>query len=111
MACNNRLPQFSDSFFRQPDPETETDISFVSDSSKYSSSSLFEELCEIRKLHPPKLFADQLNANSLRYKLDELTPLLTEKAVDILFISETKLDTSFRDQLFQVEGYRLERRD
>ena len=29
----------------------------------------------------------------------------------ILFISETKLDLSFRDQLFQVEGYWLERRD
>ena len=34
--------------------------------------------------------------------------LLIEKVVDILFIAETKLDSSFRDQLFQVEGYRLE---
>ena len=36
---------------------------------------------------------------------------LVDRIVAILFISETKIDASFRDQLFQVEGYRLERRE
>ena len=40
----------------------------------------------------------------------EIKPLLIDRIVDILFISESKLDESFRDQLFQVDGYRLEQR-
>ena len=62
-------------------------------------------------MHPRKLIAGHLNINSMRYKFDVIKPLLAEKIVDILFMSETKLDSSFRDELFQVESYRLERRD
>ena len=37
--------------------------------------------------------------------------LLNEKLVDLLFISETKLDSSFRDNIFEVQEYKLERCD
>ena len=41
----------------------------------------------------------------------EIKSLLIDRNFDILFISESKLDESFRNQLFQEDGYRLERRD
>jgi exonuclease III len=40
--------------------------------------------------------AAHLNINSLRYKFDEIKEVLTDNIVDLLIISETKLDESFR---------------
>jgi hypothetical protein len=37
--------------------------------------------------------------------------LLNEKTVDLLFISETKIDSSFTNSIFEVSGYKLERHD
>ena len=112
-TCVHRLPKFSESFFLNDTPKSETTCneSIISMTSECSSSYVFEELIDVIKQHPRKLISGHLNINSLRYKFEEIKPILVNKTVDILFISETKLDLSFRDQLFQVEGYRLERRD
>jgi hypothetical protein len=40
--------------------------------------------------------AAHLNINSLRYKFDEIKEVLTDNIVDLLIISETKLDTGER---------------
>jgi exonuclease III len=42
--------------------------------------------------------AAHLNINSLRYKFDEIKEVLTNNIVDLLIISETKLDESFNDR-------------
>ena len=105
------MPQFSESFFLENVHDSDINKSLLSTYSECSSSDLFEELVQVRKMHPRKLIAGHLNINSMCYKFDEIKPLLAEKTVDILFISENKLDPSFRNELFQVEGYRLERRD
>jgi hypothetical protein len=34
-----------------------------------------------------------------------------DNIVDLLIISETKLDESFNDNLFSVDGYKVQRRD
>jgi len=47
----------------------------------------------------------------VRYKFDEIKELLTDKIVDFLVIAETKIDQSFNDNLFQVEGFKMFRRD
>ena len=65
---------------------------------------ILEEMVQVRKMHPRKLIAVHLNINSIHYKFDQIKPLLAEKIVDIHFILETKLDPSFRDEVFQVEG-------
>ena len=51
-----------------------------------------------------------LNINSLRHKFNDLKPVLLEK-LTILIISETKLDDTFNDNLFLVNGYKMERND
>ena len=42
---------------------------------------------------------------------DEIKDILLDKVVDCLIISETKLDSSFKDSIFEVDGYKLQRRD
>ena len=46
----------------------------------------------------------QLNINSLRNKFDSLVQMLHNN-LDILLISETKIDSSFPTAQFQIEGY------
>ena len=55
--------------------------------------------------------AAHLNINSLRYKFDEIKEVLNDNIVDLLIISETKLDKSFIDNLFSVDWYKVQRRD
>jgi exonuclease III len=52
-----------------------------------------------------------LNINSIRYKFDDLQQILHDKLCDMLIISETNLDISFNNNLFTVDGYKMERRD
>ena len=52
------------------------------------------ELCtleNIRNTNPGKLVLGQLNINSIRNKLDDLSDLIVDK-VDIFLVSETKID-------------------
>jgi hypothetical protein len=66
---------------------------------------------DARKLHPRNFITAYLSVNSIRYKFDEIRELLTDRIVDLLFIAETKLDATFNDNLFSVDGYKLHRRD
>ena len=61
-------------------------------------------LCSIRKRSLNKLVVAHLNINSLRLKFDSLVQKITGN-VDILMISETKLDNSFPEGQFLIEGY------
>jgi hypothetical protein len=47
----------------------------------------------------------------MKFKFVEIEELLNEKTVDLLFISETKINSSFRNSIFEVSGYKLERHD
>ena len=52
-----------------------------------------------------------VNANSISgFKFHEIRTWLLSGRLDILVISETKIDGSFPDSQFQVEGFRLCRR-
>ena len=41
----------------------------------------------------------------------EIAEMLKNKIVDLLFIAETKSDSSFQNTIFEVPGYKLERKD
>ena len=41
------------------------------------------------------LYISHLNINSLRHKFHDLSDLFSDRLVDIIFISETKLDSTF----------------
>lgn len=69
-------------------------------------------LKNIRLKNPNRIIIAQLNINSIRNKFNILSSIITNK-IDILMISETKLDASFPNNQFTINGftapYRLDR--
>ena len=61
-------------------------------------------LSNLRKKYIGRLIIGHLNINSLRNKFEELK-FLTQGRMDILMISETKLDESFPTNQFLIEGF------
>ena len=52
-----------------------------------------------------------LNINGLRNKFYEISDMLTQNLVDVLFLTETKLDASFPIAQFSLPGYKTIRAD
>ena len=71
---------------------------------------IFYDLIDIRKKYTNNFLICHLNINSMRYKFDEIKELLFDKVVDCLIVSETKIDSTFKDSLFEVDGYKLQSR-
>ena len=61
-------------------------------------------LNKLRREHIKNLLLAHININSIRNKFDALTEMVKGK-VDILLISETKLDDSFPQNQFFINGY------
>ena len=62
-------------------------------------------LKSLRSNHRQKIIMGHIKINSIRYKSDILKPMLTE-VLDTLMISEIKLDDSFPEAQFYIEGFR-----
>ena len=102
--------QFSESFY-----DNNSTVSYDHDTSLNNLNetlpSVFDEIKNVRNNHTYKFMVSHLNINSLKSKFVEIHELLNDKIVDLFFISETKLDPTFRDSLFEVSGYKMERKD
>ena len=61
-------------------------------------------LIDLRNKNPDRLILSHLNVNSLRNKFEFLVPLVKDN-IDILMLSETKLDSSLPHARFSIEGY------
>ena len=86
-------------------------LSDIDNTGGNSSQDVFDQVREVREKHRDNFIAGHLNINSLRHKFVEIKELMTDKLIDLMFISETKLDSSFLDGTLEAEGYRIERRD
>ena len=88
----------------------ESDESILLDQSTLSTlnyesiSDPFEKLKNTRLKNPNRLIIAQLNINSLRNKFDLLVRM-QHSNLDILLISETKIDSPFPTAQFQIKGY------
>ena len=81
------------------------DVSIYSeDFSNVSHSDAQQVLKNIGKSNVNKLIFAQLNINSLRNKFDMVSGLI-KGYVDVFMISETKLDDSFPEGQFFIDGY------
>ena len=63
-----------------------------------------EEFDNLRLKNPNRLICAHLNINFVRNKIDLLSDIIKNN-IDILIISETKLDWSFPNEQFQIHGY------
>ena len=70
-----------------------------------------DALKAFRQKHPHKLIVCHLNLNSLRNKFTEMSDVCVRNTVDILFLSETKIDASFPSAQFAVPGFKCIRAD
>ena len=105
-----------------PDPpknilETNTEISLLSSPdnindfpinntilNKDDDSDPYKLLKSIKVSNVNRLIIGQLNINSLRHKFEALK-LIIKGNIDILIITETKLDDTFTDSQFDIDGY------
>ena len=62
------------------------------------------QLDSLRRDNLNKIIFAYLNINSIRNKFDHLADLIKGK-IDVLMISESKIDDSFRDSQFFLDGY------
>ena len=95
--------------------------SFFGDKTSYNSTTDLEldnngvsaAIQQLRNSHRirKKCIIANLNINSLPNKFVKVKEWLNRKAFDIKSIQETKIDRSFPDSQFQIDGYRLFRRD
>ena len=63
-----------------------------------------DALNKIRKKNSGRIIIDHLNINSLQNKFEMLKDV-TRNKIDILLISETKLDDAFLLSQFNLEGF------
>ena len=119
------LPKFSDSFFLEKSLD-ELNVSNNTDTSVNSSSRLEDEtrLMEREEQDSVSWFEDKigsyyksnlkiayLNINSIHNKIDEVKQMLNKNLFDIMFIAETKIDSTVSDALLSQPGYKIMRRD
>ena len=64
-----------------------------------------------RKSNPINIIAGFLNINSIRYKCSPVQHILCNSYVDLLGVSETKLNNTFPDGQFHVDNYVSKRKD
>ena len=70
----------------------------------------FTSTKSIKIKHPKNLFFGHLNVNSIRNKFVSIEELI-KRTFDIFLISETKIDDSFPNAQFKIEGYKTFRKD
>jgi len=61
--------------------------------------------------HCQNIIYGHININSLRHKFNELEVLLRGNIIDILVVTETKLDASFNSDLYRVPNFCMFRQD
>ena len=72
---------------------------------------LFSDLIEFRKNHESNFIFAHVNINSFRHKFAFVHDILQKQCLDYFAISETKLDDSFPNAQFAIEGYQIFRQD
>ena len=76
----------------------------LGDLESISTNDVSDILSKIRIKNTKNVIIGHLNINSLRYKFDALKLIVRDK-IDILIIGETKLDETFPENQFLIDGF------
>ena len=105
------LSHFTGIFLQQL-PFANVDDIIEQDNSLQSTSSHGEPTITFpRKTNKKECTIALLNVNSLPSKFIEIKEWLVNKVFDIFCIQETKIDSTFQNSQFHVNGYNIFRRD
>ena len=86
------------------------DYSGVSDTDTQTNE-LFPELRNIRSNYAKNVIIGHLNVNCIGPKIIEVKELQNSCKFDVLVLSETKLDKSFKQETLDIDGYSCVRQD
>ena len=75
------------------------------------TSNLFGNMQNLRKNYLNHIMIGHLNVNSLGSKLTEIKELQNLCKIDVLVLSETKLDGSYKQEVLDIDGYSCIRQD
>ena len=78
--------------------------SFSDNNNICAKGNAFTSTKSIKAKHPKNLFFVYLNVNSIRNKCASIQELI-KRPFDIFLISEIKIDDSFPNAQFEIEGY------
>jgi len=118
-TCSTSIININDSYVPPADEEEDwKDLSNVINDSHHTSLNsqqecldIFTEVKMLRSKDRKRPLIGHINNNSIRYKFQEIRDLFDRNLVDLFCVSETKIDDTFRDNLFSVDGYKLYRND
>ena len=97
----NSIDSFNVNFKKQ----RESVANQISNKAKNTNYNLdIQKLINLRKLYTNTPIIGYLNINSLGNKITQLREVCRKTPVDVLCINETKLDASFPDAQFHIEG-------
>ena len=71
----------------------------------------FKTISDFKRAHQNNFVFIHVNVNSFRHKFAHLQEILSQHRVDYFAISESKIDDSFPDAQFAVQGYNVFRQD
>ena len=81
------------------------------DTNENKNNFMFENIHHLRNKYMNNIIISHLNVNSLGSKFLEIKELQTMCKLDVLVLSETKLDGSYKQETLDIEGYSCVRQD
>ena len=72
---------------------------------------VLSELKVLRAKNVKNIIIAHINVNSIKHKFEYINEIMSEGLVDILCITETKLDNSYSDALFSCKNFKCYRKD
>ena len=105
-AINGSIPEFTSSL-KEIDYNDNNNINTSSTGEKCEdNSNPLRNLRNLALIYLGKIIIDHLNVNSVRNKINVLKSM-TEDNIEILVISEIKINKSFPVNQFSIDGYNL----
>jgi len=101
LACKSKEPESNSN---EPPECKVTDCSTNGDD-------WFVDIRKLKDKYSKHVMLGHLNVNSLGPKIDEVQEMLHECKLDLLVLSETKLDGSYKQELLDMAGYSCARQD
>ena len=74
-------------------------------------NSVQNEIEKMRSTYRNNMIISHINVNSLKTKFSEVQELIVRSKFEVLVLSETKLDESYQDALYEIENYNMYRQD
>ena len=95
--------------------ETETELvvrnDVIVEQDYMTDDTIYHEVTEMRSQNVQNVIIGHLNVNSLGPKIGEIKKLQKEGKIDVLVLSETKLDDSYKQEVLDIDGYCCIRHD